>query len=103
MRKKHDFATLCEKFKSVLLAEPSAEMDRTKITRKLHLDSGTANSIATALALQGDLKIETVATQGRMATLYKLLPNAARDTRLETIGKLIEAAVKLAMQGTVAA
>ena len=104
MRKIPDHATLAASFKRFLKQAAHGGMSRSAMLRKLHIDAKTCDEIASMLILQGEVKAERVDTGGRTkAIVYSLQPDSVKDSRLETIGKLIEAAVQLAMQKAVAA
>jgi hypothetical protein len=97
MRKKHDLQTVCQKALRALRSSPRDEMSRSALLRKLHVDSGTLADIEVQLTATGEVGIERVSTAGRPQTFYKALPQMKRDSRLEQIGRLIAAAVRLAV------
>jgi len=98
MRKKDDIQAVCQKALRALRSSPRSEMSRSALMRKLHLKTGALDDVVVQLTATGDVAIEQVPTGGPPQTFYKALPQAKRDSRLEQIGRLIDAAVKLAVQ-----
>src|SRR5262245_13951825 len=96
-RKKHDFQTVCQKALRALRSSPRNEMSRSALMRNLHVDSRTLDDLAVWFTASGEVAIEQVATGGPPQTFYKALPQVKHDARLEQIGRLIEAAVRLAV------
>jgi hypothetical protein len=90
-------AALRQKALLRLAAAPGGQLTRSELLRSLHVDAATLDVLVGQLVLQGDITSERQPTSGQPKTTYKLLTRTAGDPRLEKLGRLFEAAVRLAV------
>jgi len=88
---------LCQRALRFLRAAVGRELPRSALLRKLHVDSATLDTVVSTLTAQGDLEIDEYATRGRSAKVYKVLTRPEGDPRLESLGRLFETAIRMAM------
>lgn len=86
----------------LLLRASGQQLTRSEALRKLHTTAAELDKVVESLALEDEIEIETAlpkTTRGRPGLIYKLPKKSVDSSRLQAIGKLIDAAVQLALGG----